>query len=358
MRFRLSSLILLLLPALAIAQSTPTAAPIPPTEPPQRPLEIVYMPPTEPMALTMKRLRLPGVEALLEVVIDERGLPTSVRIRRGTGKQDMDNSIVAWGKRIRFTPGAAVSGVLPVVIGDPPRRPQAVEPPAAESGPPPELREIDLSGVTRRPSLMPLKRELVFAGAADAMIACMLGHDGTGDVKIAIPEESSPTPAFDKAIALWCRRLVVPPSRSQAPVSENILQLRFRMRAAAGVDTPSLVHLPLLRQHGAGTVLSSHALRRFWLEVESGLAAAAATGGTGQSPDDHEEDIVIRVRLIVSPDGTVSGATLLSGTGREDVDRAALATLQGRILADPKQPRGTLVLDLHRHGEVVTVEGE
>jgi TonB family protein len=358
MRFRLSTLILLLFPALAIAQSTPPAPPASQSPQQQRLPEIVYMPPTEPMAQTLKRVRLRGAEAVLEVTIDERGLPAAVRVRRGTGKQDLDNSIVAWAKRIRFTPGAAVTGVLPVVVGEPPDRRPPTERDAAESEPPPEPREIDLAGVRRRPSLMPLKRELIFAGAADAMIACMLGHDGTGDVKIAIPEETSPSRVFDEAIALWCRRLEVQPSESHAPVSQNILLLRFRMRAGAGADTPGLVHLPLLRPRGVSTVLSQYALRRFWLEVETGLAAAAVTTSTGLSPDDHEEDIVVRVRLEISPAGSVSTAAVLRGTGREEVDRAALAHLRGRILVDPNQASGTLVLDLYRHGEVVVVEGE
>jgi TonB family protein len=357
MRVHLSALILLLLPALAIAQSTPPASPA--SQPQQQRLpEIVYMPSTAPMAQTLRRLRLSGAEAILEVTIDERGLPTVVRVRRGTGKQDLDNSIVAWAKRVRFTPGAAVTGVLPVVIGEPPERTPPTETDATESGPPPELREIDLSGVTRRPSLMPMKRELIFAGAADAMIACMLGHDGTGDVKIALPEETSPNRVFDEAIALWCRRLVVQPSEPNAPLSQNILVLRFRMRAGAGLDTPGLVHLPLLRPRGVSTILSPHALRRFWLEVETGLAAAAVTTSTGLSPDDHEEDIVVRVRLEISPAGNVSSAVVLRGTGREEVDRAALTHLRGRILVDHKQPTGTLTLDLYRHGEVVVVEGE
>jgi hypothetical protein len=130
------------------------------------------------------------------------------------------------------------------------------------------------------------------------------------------------------------------------------------MRAGAGVDTPGLVHLPLLRPRGMSTVLPPHALRRFWLEVETGLAAAAVTTSTGLSPDDHEEDIVVRVRLKISLTGNVSSAVVLRGTGREDVDRAALAHLRGRILMDQNQPPGTRTLDLYRHGEVVVVEGE
>lgn len=207
MTLRTTALLLALLPAFALAQTTSPQAPAKPAGAQPRPA-LVSRPSLEPVQQAFLASRAPSVHVVLVLEYDANGVPTGFALDPPSGNAGLDAAILEWGRQVRLTPGKAGRGRLPFdLINDELDGALPV---------PPDLKPIPADRIALRPSLQPLSQALGAAGAASARYEFLLFFDADGRVIDAAIAAGARNDGVDRNAVEWARQVRLKPGAAGA----------------------------------------------------------------------------------------------------------------------------------------------